>query len=446
MGRVAVAMVWLLRVAAGAVFMVSGAAKMIDPYGFIYKINDYLAVWHMDVAYGFVLMGSVLLSAVEFLTGFTLATGSMRRVSVWLASAMMAVMLPLTLWLAVANPVEDCGCFGDLWHISNWATFGKNVALVAALAFLWPRNRRVEGLFTPMSQWLQIAVACVWLVVIGVVGYFEQPLVDFRPYPAGEPLLREADASSIIYRYAAADGTVADFTADDLPSESDGGWTFVERIDPEEDVYESAFSVMDSEGNDVTLDVVGATDSQLLLLVPDVADAGLADTYTANELAHRITEDEGSADAFVAIVHSPDSATLAHWLDLAMADYAVYTAEDTAIKTVARGHMALVYLRGDTVVWKRTLTSVSPDDLDSPDFTFDSLDTDGPARFRRYTGMWIVAEMIVLMLGHEATLWRALIIRWSRLRRRRRDDAAASEPAEVTPEAAESAENGVSEA
>lgn len=403
--------VWLLRIAVGSVFVVSGVAKMIDPYGFIYKINDYLAAWGVEMTEGPVIFAAFLLSAAEFLTGFTLATGSMRRISVLIATAMMAFMLPLTLYVALADPVADCGCFGDFIIISNWATFYKNVAITAALIFLLVYNRRFWGIFTPMSQWMQIAVASAWIGWVGLVGYNEQPLIDFRPYPVGSPLLHEADSDGIIYRYRAADGSTADFSATDLPDESEG-WTFVERIDPEQGIApESALAILDDEGEDATFDVVGAADRQLLMLVPDVEAAGISETYIANELASHVARQAHGSPSFAAIVGAGNPAAVDEWLDLAMADYPVFYAEDKAIKTVARGKMALVYLRNDSIVWKRTLASINPDEIDSPDFALEQLDTDGPRRFCRALAVFAVIELTVMLLGRGATFSRLRIMR-----------------------------------
>ena len=99
--------VWILRIVVGGVFIISGVAKMIDPYGFIYKIQQYLAVWGWDVPESLILVSSVALSGFEFLCGISLAAGSYKRVSVWILTAVMEGMLPLSIYIAIADPVDD---------------------------------------------------------------------------------------------------------------------------------------------------------------------------------------------------------------------------------------------------------------------------------------------------------------------------------------------------
>lgn len=221
--------VWLLRVVTGLVFVISGSAKMIDPYGFIYKIEQYLAAWNVTFATdGLILLTAVGISIYEFLSGFALMTGSYKRTAPASLLLLMGFMLPLSIYIAIADPVDDCGCFGDLWIISNMATCLKNIAITVALVYLALYNRKVPGLFMPSVQWIQATVALAYIGIVGMIGYHEQPLLDFRPYKAGTSLT-EVDESEIKFIYE-KDGEWQDFTMDNLP---DSTWTFVSRPIPE---------------------------------------------------------------------------------------------------------------------------------------------------------------------------------------------------------------------
>ena len=72
-----VAAVWLARVIAGAAFVVSGWAKSVDPRGFVYKLSEYLSVWHIDgiVNTDILAIVAVALSVFEFVTGLMIITG-----------------------------------------------------------------------------------------------------------------------------------------------------------------------------------------------------------------------------------------------------------------------------------------------------------------------------------------------------------------------------------
>ena len=120
--------VWvnLCRFLLGALFIFSGFVKAVDPLGFFYKIQDYLTAFGMISwfpSYAPLLVG-IALSAIEFSVGVFLFLGIRRKVASVLALLLMVVMTPLTLYLALANPVSDCGCFGDAWILTNWQTFG----------------------------------------------------------------------------------------------------------------------------------------------------------------------------------------------------------------------------------------------------------------------------------------------------------------------------------
>lgn len=380
--------VWAARLIVGLTFVVSGMAKMIDPYGSVNKFNDYFAAWGMEGFFpeGFVLLAACGLAMAEFLTGFTLATGSMRRTSAVCASAIMAVMLPLSAYIWLESPVEDCGCFGDFLIISNAATFWKNVLLSALCVFLLLRNRRARCLFAPWIQWVQIVVAAAYCAFIGIVGYHEQPLVDFRPYPVGSTLADDSadDLDSVVYLYRSPRGEIEEFDAWSLPSE-DEGWEFIESRGAVDSGR--TFAIFDPvSGEDITAEVLGAEPEQLFMLIPDLEQASVGGSYAANELASRTS--------LIALVDASLEA-IDHWRDLSMADYPVFLADERTLKTVARGKVALVMTRDGVIRWKRTLSSVDPD--------VDSLDVyavSGPDRFRLYTLLALAAEAAVCFIGY----------------------------------------------
>lgn len=62
--------VWICRIVLGLTFMVSGLSKMIDIWGFMYKIDQYLNVWGCPQPQSLVFTCAAALSAAEFLLGF----------------------------------------------------------------------------------------------------------------------------------------------------------------------------------------------------------------------------------------------------------------------------------------------------------------------------------------------------------------------------------------
>ncbi len=229
------AAVWLLRILIGVTFIMSGFVKGIDPWGSVIKISEYFTVWGWDVPRSLVTCAAFALGAYEFVWGFMVLLGCYRRTAVWLLSAMMAVMLPLTLYIALYSPVDDCGCFGDFLIISNTATFVKNIFISAALVYLILYNTRVSGLFFPYTQWIVGGLVTLYILAIEFYGYNVQPLIDFRQYTAGTTLLPpdydddtdDDTAAETVYEYTySKDGLEETFTIDALP---DSTWTFVSR-------------------------------------------------------------------------------------------------------------------------------------------------------------------------------------------------------------------------
>ena len=118
------------RIIVGITFIFSGFVKGIDPWGSAYKFIDYFtAMGLQDLSWSAFPLG-VLLALAEFMIGVGMLCNVKIRFFSLGALLFMIFFTPLTLWIAVKNPVTDCGCFGDALVISNWETFYKNVVLI----------------------------------------------------------------------------------------------------------------------------------------------------------------------------------------------------------------------------------------------------------------------------------------------------------------------------
>lgn len=386
--------VWLARIVVGLTFVVSGWAKAVDPWGFIYKIEDYLTVWSIDVAREITLTGAISLSVAEFITGVLIVTGCWRRLSVMVAAGFMTVMLPLTAYIAIADPVPDCGCFGDFIIISNTATFLKNIVLSALVIYLLKYNTRVKGLYRHSLQWQTVAVSLVFVTTVSFIGYRYQPVVDFRPFKTGSvfPPASAEDDPDVIFVYS-KDGEEREYNIDNLP---DSTWTFVSRIDRTGATDDNSFAVFDGY-DDVTGLLV--SDKPLLLLV--VNDPGAGYLYRSRLVMQFAALIEREGGEMVAIL-AADADGVEKWRNLAAIDTDIFTADDTSLKMLARGDTALVYIVDGHIVWKRNIASFSPDLFDSANENVSlnemSAVDDGGVNLR-LSLLWIIAMVLIYLFN-----------------------------------------------
>ena len=372
---------WLLRLIVGGVFIFSGFTKAIDPWGTLYKMQDYVGAMGLDM-FGpeILLTGAFILFTLEFMTGVFLVTGTFRRFAPVMTCLFMLVMLPLTGWIALTDPVPDCGCFGDALLISNTATFWKNVFLTAGAVWIIIYNRRVHWLITPALQWIEFVVSGLFIIGVGVVGYTIQPLIDYRDYPTGGPLVSTDEGNSeshFVFTYE-KDGVKKDFNeTDSLPDEADG-WKYIGRR--EQQVAQKTVAPADRRDlriwsedgeEDVTADVIGTSERQMVLMIPSMKDVSIAATWRINVL--RDWAESHGVEFFAVVSGTPEQ--IAEWRDVSLSDYPIYTAEDTSIKEAVRGNPAVIYLQNGKIRWKSTLGAVRGDDwmAQHPDATADDL-------------------------------------------------------------------------
>ena len=372
----------ICRIVLAVVFILSGFVKAVDPLGTQYKIQDYLEAIHIgglpDIL---TLAASVGQSALEFCLGIFLLFAIQRRLTSNLILLIMLVMTPLTLWLALANPISDCGCFGDALVLTNWQTLWKNVVLLgcAIVVAHWPRQ--MFRFVSESNQWIVINYTILFTLAISVWSLYDLPQFDFRPYKVGTDL---------------RDGWLRTMDGEDLPYAD----LFIEKAD---------------DGEDITETVLNDTGYVFLLVSPYLEQADDSRLDLINELYEYSHEHNYP---FYCLTASTEKA-MAQWRDRTGAEYPFGLTDGTLLKTVIRSNPGLVLLHNGIVTrkWSHNAlpkidemeTALPLEQLEIGQMPKDSI----PARILQLL-MWFVLPLTLLSIADRTWMW----TRWFRRRQR----------------------------
>lgn len=349
----------LCRFTLAFVFIFSGFVKANDPLGFEYKLADYVEAFSMgEFLPDFMLMPlGIGLSGLEFVLGVYLLFGVNRRLASWTILVMMALMTPFTLYLALDNPVSDCGCFGDAVRLSNWQTFWKNMLLLVMAISVFFGRGRIFRLVTPRMEWLLSSYALVYILVFAYYNLQHLPVLDFRPYHIGadirEGMKMPEGEHAPVYEtlfVMEKDGERMEFSVENYP---DTTWTFVSRrtILREEGYTPPVhdFSIVRVEdGEDITDEVLSDEGYTFLLVAHHLEEADDGYIDLVNEL-YDYSRTYGYG--FYALTASMDE-QMEVWQDCTGAEYPFCSMDDITLKTIVRDNPGVVLLKGGMVVNK----------------------------------------------------------------------------------------------
>ncbi|MCD8309788.1 MAG: DoxX family protein [Prevotellaceae bacterium] len=349
----------LCRFLLAAVFIFSGFVKAVDPLGSFYKLQDYLAAWNIVNWFpGFlVLLFGIVLSAVEFCVGVFLFLGIHRRFSSVVAFLLMCVMTPLTLYLALFNPVSDCGCFGDAVVLTNWQTFSKNVILLVLGFVLFRKYKEIVRFISRKIEWMVTIYTVLLLFVLAFYCLRYLPVLDFRPYRVG---VNVAEAMTIpdgakpdvfeTYFVWEKEGRRETLTADEMP---DSTWTFVERHTvlkekgyepPVHDLFMQDFDT----GEDFTDRILARPGYVFLLVAHHLEEADDSNVDLINEIYDYCMEYGYGFYALTA--SSPEQVAL--WRERTGAEYPFLQSEGLTLKTIIRSNPGLLLMKDGTILNK----------------------------------------------------------------------------------------------
>ncbi len=388
------------RIIAGAVFIFSGFVKGIDLTGSAIKFEDYFQAFHLDFLHPLAFPLAFLFPVLEFMIGISLFFNLKPRTGAWGLLLFMSFFTPLTLILALFNPVKDCGCFGDAVIMTNWQTFFKNLILMTLAVYLFIERKKLSCRLSQRYQWGLLSVYFLIFTGLSVYSYRHLPLFDFRPYrigtnipekmaiPEGAP--QDEYETTLIYE---KDGVRKEFSMDNFPWQ-DSTWTFVDQqsmlvkkgyVPPIHD-----FSILRQDGTDITDLVLGSPRYTFLLVSPDLAGAsrqGLEKAWNVALFAH----DHGCQFYLLTPSGPEETGKLA---EQGMT-FDFCNTDETTCKTIIRSNPGLLLLKEGTILGKWHYRDIPPPEALRGDLLSRQITTLQKASNLRMT--WLLALTLLLL-------------------------------------------------
>ena len=403
------------RLIVAVTFIFSGYVKAIDPLGTQYKITDYLQPLGLSgiVPDWMTLTASVALSALEFSIGIFLLFAIRRRLTTKISLLFMVVMTLITMWIAIANPVKDCGCFGDAIKLTNIETLGKNIILLAISILLWRFPLQMVRFISKPTQWIVINYTILFSVALSTWSLWSLPLFDFRPYHIGANIEKgmeipegakqpQFETTFILEK----NGEQKEFTIDNYP---DSTWKFIDSktIQTEEGYVPPIhdFSIEDTKnGEDITQEVLHDKGYSFLLISPNLAMADDSNFGTIDQI-YEYAEDHGYR--FICLTASTEK-EIAKWQNITGAEYPFYTTDATTLKTMIRSNPGLMLLHNGTIIQKWSHNELPAEDLLAKPLEkseYGKLPAKGMTRKILQTVLWFLLPLVLLTIADRLWAW-----------------------------------------
>lgn len=360
----------------GLVFIFSGAVKAIDPLGTVYKIEDYLKAFggfFTDLLPAAEAAAWILI-ILELLLGVCMVFNVRTKWTSWIALLFYCVMTPLTLYIALTNPVSDCGCFGDAIVLTNWQTFWKNVVLIILAILLVILRKSTRPLW---RGWMELVIAATTIAAaISFMTWTKQhlPIADFRPYKVGNHLptiMEDYEPDQYEYTYICAKDSIEQaFTAENYP---DSTWTLV-RYESKliKKGYDSPIhdlEIINTYGDDLTWDILESEEPVTLVIMYDLTKtdksqmakvealySSLAQSYTTpvdtiqSDTTLYDTTPDYTIPFYIITGSSDEVSTFAQ--EYPTLGECICTCDPVTLKTIVRANPGVIVLQNGTVIDK----------------------------------------------------------------------------------------------
>lgn len=412
----------LCRIIVAVTFIFSGFVKAIDPIGTQYKLQDYLgAIGMAGILPNWTLLAvAVFLAAIEFCIGIFLLFAIQRRLISKLTVAFMAFMTMVTVWIVVADPVKDCGCFGDALHLTNTETLIKNIVLLVCSLAIMYRPLAMFRFVSKSNQWIVTNYTIVFILVSSGLSLYYLPIFDFRPYHIGVNIPRgmEIPKGAKLPQFKTTfimekNGQRKEFTLDNYP---DASWKFIDSktvqtsegyIPPIHD-----FSITDNKtGLDLTNSVLSHKGYTFLLIAPHLETA---DDSNFGDI-DRLYEYAQSYDIPFYCLTASTTKAIKRWVDLTGAEYPFCITDEAVLKTIIRSNPGLLLLKDGTIINKWSHNNLPNEAKLSRPISQSSLGkmpkNSVPAKILEIV-LWFILPLTLLTLADRLWAWS----KWVRLK------------------------------
>lgn len=301
----------ICRILLAACFIFSGFVKAVDPVGTQIKLQDYLLAFGWENLFSSdLLLSASILAGVEFLLGIYMLLGVFRYGTSLILMIVMLFFTPFTLYLAISNPVSDCGCFGDALILTNWQTFAKNVVILLLAVFVFIFRKCIVPFVSERRAWVVPVITATLILNFMLSNIRDLPIFDFRAYRVGTDLRSE------------------------VLEGKDG------RFDE--------FYLMDSEYNDATERVLSADGYSFLIVSPHLEEAYQNNIDLINDLYYYCRD----AGYPIYGITASGGETVRSWSENTYAQYEFLYADEIVLKTMIRRNPGVMVLKDGVIVAK----------------------------------------------------------------------------------------------
>ena len=354
------------RVVLALVLVASGFVKAVDPKGTMYKMQEYLSAFTIDNIFSeeWLLLFASILAAVEFLLGLFMLMGVYRKFVSTFVFILFLFFTLFTSYIAVYDPVSDCGCFGDVWVLSNEQTLLKNLFLLLLATIVFCGRRRFIRNVSYRNRWAVVLYSIFYIVFVEGLSLVHVPVIDFRQYKVGNDLRVLTQSSPDKYKIVSLYERGEEFCYFDEDTVPGNDWVFVEATSVLDVKGEPAviddFSILDWKNDyDVAEEVLSDTGYVCVIVSEAVENASVNRIDRVNDLYDYCLEN--GIQFYMATASDEENMEL--WQKRTGAEYDLHWADKSMLRDMTRANPGLVLIKDGIIKGKWTASDIPEPEL-----------------------------------------------------------------------------------